>query len=88
MPGMRNGNVEIRIASTSGHPQLRWSLLGLFALLMESNFFFCEAMGYQYGGDNPGSKLSTVPFPKHWNMTDIISPNHQKKICKKTCEMI
>lgn len=70
MPGMRNGNVEIRIASSSAQLQLRRSPLDLFALFTESNFFY-EAMGYQPGNENHGSKLSTVPFPKHLNMTDF-----------------
>ena len=75
---MRNGNVEIRTASSSGHPQLRWSLLDLFALFTESNFFY-EAMGYPPGSGNPDSRLSTVTFPKHLNMTDITSQNHARK---------
>ena len=79
---MRNGNVEIRTASSSGHPQLRWSPLDLFALFTESNFFY-EAMGYPPGSGNPDSRLSTVTFPKHLNMTDITSPkSREKKICK------
>ena len=78
MPGMRNGNVEIRTASSSGHPQLRWSPLDLFALFTESNFFY-EAIGYPPGGGNPDSRLSTVTFTKHLNMTDITSPKSREK---------
>ena len=79
MPGMCNGNVEIRIASSSGHPQLRSSPLDLFALFTESNLFY-EAMSYPPGGGNPDSRLSTVTFPRHLNMTDITSPKSQESV--------